>query len=421
MRVALFPHHALAPVKASSNPSVEDAALYATLLYADTITLTGLGPSDTVAFPSDTAMRREIDGLVSLYGRGPMDVLDEKFTWHQAAALSYAIYHDRQVDFRKTWQPLLKESVVEIWDLSRVAPLMQQIAEKDGIPGAEAYGLAGILKVFVDSMPRMLRWLDDSRIADAVGDAASRYDGLGIASVYLRGLLEKLDSADLNMFMEGRDRASKRVLFSLAYLLGTFLQAFTSETVHSSVLCFSQHDLSLRSRFLSFFGRQMTAERNPLQLELLSETAVQIPEILPRSPQSVLMIRSSLSAELAAFRRAVDESTEDLLSEEPTTSKQAIARQVRERFKRPLEDLIRRLAHPNRELTRNILGKDALVTGGLSLMSALSAGGPALFSAMLGVAVPVLVGSLQTRFQRQREMERAPEIAFLLHASARHY
>jgi hypothetical protein len=157
------------------------------------------------------------------------------------------------------------------------------------------------------------------------------------------------------------------------------------------------------------------SDKDLVALRLFAETLTQVPAVIPRSPQAILELRQQLKEELEEFRNGVKYGATDLLQESDPPTQAKIQHIVETRFVRPLDKLNRRLAHPNKELLRNLVSTNSVVASGLTFGLTLLTGGTGLLAAFLGAVAPLFTTALKTKFDRDKAIDESG-VGFLIRA-----
>jgi hypothetical protein len=151
---------------------------------------------------------------------------------------------------------------------------------------------------------------------------------------------------------------------------------------------------------------------------LFAEVLRNLPCVIPRSAESVLTIRASMKDELAEFSHVLDEAIADLHYQTEKPTSHDLRRLADQRFSRPLRQLERRLAHPNREMLRNLVRTETVLGSVVGLTMATVSGLGSVAVAGAALAVATASAAIHTALGRREAIE-SSHVGFLFQMRAR--
>ena len=424
MDVLLYPYHTLPPFQEEPGPESREVAISAALLYFDTITLGRPGYPDELEPGSVESAMEEMRAIDERRGQDVVNMFlregsHEGLSVDELAGLTFLRYWYNEQKFRKSYAPLLQSGVIRTLSLASITAKARESAGRDS-EAAQVLHMNSVLAGHLASEDRIKNWPSgDAEMAD-YSAAFSDADGIGLGCMYLRSILKKSGQQG---YLAATSQSAKQTFLRRAFLLDVFHQSVLSTMLGVSRASFENVHLHLQSRYISKIQSTAdasiddSAENARLAFRLFSETLNQVPAIIPRSPEAICELRTILAEELSAFRHAIKNASADFLHEKRGSppDERTIKHLAEKHFLRPLESLNRRLAHPNRELLRNLVSTNSVVFGGVALGMAFMANLAGALTAVMGISIAALTGALKTRFDRQKEIEQS-DVGFLIRA-----
>ncbi|MCI0563148.1 MAG: hypothetical protein MN733_32115 [Nitrososphaera sp.] len=442
MEAILYPYHTLIPYQIDDDiPAPELAAIAATLLYFDRVTLGRLGYADELSLPGVAELLEQAKRIEETRGKDKVDAwrqgkyigkynvaANEGLSCSDIFTLAHLAYTYDDLKFRKSYWPLLNEDILRIASLATITRGARSSAEAAGSDQAKYLDIRSLLVGYMSYKDEFAGWPETDADVKVFGEAYRDADGSGFTGAYLQQLIKKSVPDELDKMEFDTLSALQRE----AFLMDLFSQTALSHMLHLPIVSLAEAHLTLRARYAARMPKRQAVDATPqsteaLATQLFTQTLIKLPTVIPKSCEALLETRMRLADELQSFRDAVNDAAEDLVdaADGSVVSIKKVAQTVKQKFVRPLRDLERKLQHPSRDLGRNLVSNPSFVTSGVTLATAVLAGlggvvemTTALLTGVSGaVAVPVLTQAVKTKFDRQREIEKS-SVAFLVRAKS---
>ncbi|MGA2258638.1 MAG: hypothetical protein ABSG53_28565 [Thermoguttaceae bacterium] len=422
--VLLYPYHALAPLPDFGQPNPRAVETAATLLYFDTVTLGRLGDPKELGLPSPEDALEEVDRIKERHGADAVRAFNQagKFvglTVGEIATLCFVRYWYELARFHKYYAPLIEAGVVRPVSLAAITEDARLNAEFTNSTAERWLNMNAALAGFVAYYDDFKGWPKDDAEAKTFAAALGDADGPGLTGWYLRKILSETNPK----LLQNTEQARQGEFFRESFLLDIHHQTLLSTLLRLPVVSFDEAHLGLRggyaAKLLALHGEEAAPpDREALAVRLVAETLTQMPVVMPRSPAAILELRRDLAEELEEFRHGIRNVATDLAQASGPVTQKQIEYSIEKNFARALDKLSRRLAHPNRDMLRNLVTTPAVISGGVSFTLGLVSTGQNLLSLFLGAAAAVLSAATKTWVDRKKEEEQSG-IAFLVKASVR--
>lgn len=420
LNVLLYPYHSLAPLPDAGQPNARAIETAATLLYFETVTVGRLGDPGDMELGSPEEALEEVERIKQRRGARAVSAFNQegKFSGlnlEEVAALSFVRYWYDVAKFHKNYGSLIDADVVRPVSLTGITNDLILNAESVG-SDIEWLNMKSVLAGFVAKHDAFKRWPNNRTEREIFEAALLDADGLGMTCWYLRAIIGQTNPA----LLQSEDVARQGEFFREAFLLDVHHQTVLSAILALPIVSFDEAHLKLRGNYAAKLSTTLAAEEGmagleSLAIQLVAETLGQMPTIMPRSTEAILELRQTLAEELAEFRQGIRNAASDLIHASGPITQKLIAYTVEKNFARPLDNLTRRLAHPNRELLRSLLTTPAAMGGAVSFAVASIGTGGNLLSLFAAAAGAVLSAAAKARIDRKKDVEQSG-VAFLLRA-----
>jgi hypothetical protein len=381
----------------------------APLLYFDKVHLGWLGWPGDRGLPSIKDLEKQLQLISSRHGGRDFTGIfaSPDVTWDEQVAIMYALDVGDKLGFMRAYAPLIDSGILTVHRMINSIPatLKNWVAFRDGETDQLQDSLAVAFGGYDnDDMPEWFR-----RNPHEFGQIISTYNGIWSAAMLLRTTLGGADLA------RTKDPEWKKILTHYSLVMAMRYHNFFAAIQELPVTYTNPAFCELHSHISNAARGSHQAGRTALTV--LDETFVQIPTILPRTPESVLYLREKLATELNEFRIALVRAGEDLSPSNDLPSPDKISSYVREKFRRPLENIELAASKQGREFLKNIVSSSGFINGAVTFGAALLAGCSGLASTLAGIAVPVASEGLKTIFGTSKQTAQTLGLTFIYRAS----
>ena len=423
----ILPHTALFPLGSSEGTSTQlsrtlasPSALstVASLLYFETVTLVPFGASDSLGLPAPAEVTSRSEDAVRRWGESGLKMTElwahPDYTLQEVVDINYVLYVALRESFKHAFNSffsegvLLEQPVEGYWN-----------SEERTIPvaGTDRLSLPEVIEI-ANREPRVLAFDGQGKFGETGAEVlrasvtANPPMSLYLLEMFRETNPELRDSVSQEVKLKHLVRSTQLVTFVCA--ISTPL---TDSVVTDSERYLSAHSY-IRSRNFDLVEEPSLDNSRSVDItasEVLREALVELPLAMPRSPEALMRLRELLGPELKDLRHALRDIARDLHYEQRgAPSRGAIVYKADQRLLRPLRNLRRRLAHPSREMLRNLFTAEGFLSSTVGLGVALLGLVPPPAATVLGGAIPLLAAALKTRRERRAEIDRVEGLAFLL-------
>ena len=402
MHSALVPSHLLPDLALpEADPRISAALLYFDHLDLFNVTLP-LPPDMTDDWARFESVLRSVrgDAIVDI----PDPIAATELPPTERIAIATMRYAKNYASFYRAYQPLIDEGVLRFHSL--------QQAFMGGSEDDSQSSAMELLRMAADIARDgfILRPEIHGLVAQLAAETASTVD-----NGYSIGLLWSAVTRALGEDSIWRDPGYLAIMIQILELVvAAFLAGSgTYITFHAQ---YPQASALFAQRISSIVGSDNVPTGSSMApIEIMSTILATFPAIKARSANAVLELRHDLQAELMELRDRIQDIATDIADAPDSTV--SIQAEVERRIHRPVRDLTRRLSRPGRDLARNLFSNQSFLTAAIT-MAATYASTPPISTATLSLSVPLLASSLQTLFDRKRQIDQSG-VAFVMRAIAK--